>query len=554
MKKVLKNHRRLATVALALVLAVTTVVGIAITASAEMVNVYSHSGPVLSMANIGNKDSAWIPSGYFTQGGDGSMMDGSKGDNKYEINVNSWAFWEQNDSLDFAYEKVAFNTGRGSIMTIEVTITKWGGMGSGSAGIHVRNSLDAKGTGIYLCVRPGAMYFMYRSAEGVSVNRGLENSSFKDSYPISFKVEINKTKNNATGYYKRAGVDKDWVIMGNIPFVANSQLYAGVAAHNVSQDTYEPCTFENLSIRLDAPEGYVVEEDNGGGGEDAGPAPTEPQIVLPADMPISGDMLLRETFTDGDIFPVGDSITADNAFWTVRTGTPTVEVDEGQTNRYLYLNAADNELMMTAGDFGLTDYSASLDFMYPSDEIAPSETNSFRFLFRHKSVVIGGSSDYAVSLINKFQNNSLVGQYLQLSWRYTDHYFVPKYNGHNSQSAVLKEILLVEGGMLAADVMHNLKVDVLDNTIKVYLDGEEVMTWGDEERAQQNYTDKLYNESNHPLLTGGIGIVAHHTNMRVDNIIIRDLEDPLGGDYDNIIEGAYDQPIPDYLADRYGKG
>ncbi len=535
MKAWFKRSKRILVGVLVLSLVAASAAIFAITASAELVNVYSHTGPTLTMANISNSKSAWAPQGKFVDN-----MDGSAGDGNYKFTTNAQSFWYENDSLDFAYERNAFNTGRGSILTLESTITAWDGTGSGSAGIHVRNSLEADSSGVYLCVRPGQIFLMYRKSNGILVNRGIE-LNVKDNYPIQFRLVLNKTKNTASGYYKMAS-DKDWINVGNVPFVSQNYVYTGIAAHSHIQSVYSTCAASGFYISLDAPEGYVAEEGEGG----SAPEVTEPKVELPEDVPVTGDVLLRETFTDGDLFPEGEKITVDNPQWTVRAGTPEVQVNEVQTNRYLYANASDPVLMMTAGDMHWTDYSASVELFYPSGEISPYETNTFHLMFRHKSVVIGGSTDYAVTLVNKFKGNDLLGQYLQLNWRYSSSTFLPEYT-------TLKEVCLAEGGMVAPDVKHTIRVDAMDNTYQVYFDGECVITWDDTDRAQQNYESNNYNENNYPHLRGCVGICTEATYLQIDNLTVRKLSDPMGGDYDNEIGGAFDQPIPDYIKDKYGR-
>lgn len=539
MKIGLKQKKTLLVAGTALLLIICLLIPAAVGASADMVNVYKLENPELTMENIGSDKAFWKPSGHILEQKDGY----------YKMDFNGWAFWSANDSIDFAYVKTPFNTGRGSILAIETTVTSWPGIGSGSAGIHVRNGLADDDVGIYLCQRPGNIYFMYRKTKGVSVNQGI-HLQVNDQYPTSFRIELNKTKNNATGYYKVG--DGKWVTVGNIPYQSTSQVYVGLAAHSVSVDKYDVMECRGFTVQLDAPEGYEIEDDTSSG--DTGSTESqEPELTLPEDLPAPGDALLYETFTDGNLFPAADQATVSNPAWTVREGTPNLLVDDAQTNRYLALNASDNPLMMTAGDMHWTDYSAQVDITFPSADITQYESNYFNLLFRHKTVVIGGSSDYAVSLVNKFQNNDLIGQYLQLNYGVSRSTFTP--TGSKGTYTTLKEVMLVQGGMVAADQAHTLRVDAVDNTIKVYFDGELMLTWDDTDRAavDADATAVRY-EKNRPHLLGCVGLYATGISAQVDNLIVRKLPDPIGGDYDNQIGGGFDQPVPDYIKERYGRG
>lgn len=538
MKIGLKRKNTLLAAGTALLLIICLLIPATIGASADMVNVYKLENPELTMENIGGDNAVWKPSGHILEQRDGY----------YKIDTDSWAFWLSNDSLDFACIKTPFNTGRGSILTVETSVTSWSGTGSGSAGIHIRNGLADDDVGIYLCQRPGNIYFMYRKTKGVSVNQGI-HLQVNDTYPTAFRIELNKTKNNATGYYK-VGNGK-WITIGNIPYQSTNQVYVGLAAHASTQDRFDVMECQGLTVQLDAPEGYEIEDDTSSG-DTGSTEPEEPEFTLPEDLPAPGDALLRETFTDGNLFPAADQQSVTNPVWTVREGTPNVMVDEAQTNRYLLLNASDNPLMMTAGDMHWTDYSVQVDITFPSADITQYESNYFNLLFRHKTVVIGGSSDYAVSLVNKFQNNGLIGQYVQLNYGKSRNTFSP--SGSNTYTT-LKEVMLVEAGMVAADVTHTLRVDALDNTITVYFDGEVVLTWDDTDRAAvaTDATAVLY-EKNRPHLLGCVGLYATNISAQVDNLLVRKLQDPIGGDYDNQIGGGFDQPVPDYIKERYGRG
>ncbi len=522
---------------IALLLIIGISVPLAITASADNVNVYTKENPYLTMEHVYDKN---ISHGWLSDGEIKSQENGV-----YKIDSNAYAFWNEGDSLDFACVKAGFNEGNGgyinkSVMTLTLTIDSWNGTGNASIGIHVRNSLDAYDEGTFLCVRPGQIFLMYRDGYKSDVNRG-PNKAITTDYPMELKMEIDFSKGKVSGYYKQSGT---WVLLGNGKYKATPEVYVGIAAHGAqSTATYFDGQLSNFSYRLDAPEGYSV--DNGTGGSE-GTGATEPQINLPPDGPVVGDALLRETFTDGDIFPARKDATVANPLWTVNMGEAAVEIDEAQTNRWLSLTA-DNELMMTAGDMNWTDYSTSLKVRFDSKEVMKLEKNQISIMVRHRTVVVGGCYDYGITIINEIKNHEFIGQKIRLDYRSSEKNFAPRYT-------TLKEVYLSQGEMVELDKWHDVKIVTLDDTIQVYFDGQEVLTWGPEDRVDMDSISA--NEKTYPNLYGCVGIYSSEANAMIDDITVRKIEDPLGGSYDNMvggIGGSFDEPIPDYIQDGYGR-
>lgn len=531
-------NKNCSAIVISLLLIVSLVAVLAITASAETVNVYTVESPELTMEHIYDKNlsKGWLSSGKLK----------SQENGVYKFTTDAYAFWNEGDGLDFACVKAGFNEGKGgyiskSVMTLEMTIDSWDGIGNGSIGIHVRNSLDAYDEGTFLCVRPGQIFLMYRDGYKSSVNRG-PNKTISTDYPMELKMEIDFSKGKVSGYYKQGGT---WVLLGNGKYKATAEVYVGVAAHATqSAGIFSNGQVSNFSYKLDAPEGYTVDMGEEVPGEEE--TPTEPQIVLPPDGHVVGDALLKETFTDGDMFPAEEDATIANPLWTVNKGEAVVEVDEAHTNRWLSLTT-DNELMMTAGDMNWTDYSTSLKVKFNSSDVMQLEKNQISLMVRHRSVVVGGCYDYGITIINDIKNYELVGQKLRLDYRSSQRAFAPTYT-------TLKEVCLAEGEMIELDKWHEIKVVTFDDTIQVYFNGEEMITWDASDRADMGTT--TVNDRTYPNLYGCIGIYSSETNAMIDDITVRKIEDPLGGDYDNMvggIGGSFDQPIPDYIQDIYDR-
>lgn len=545
--KIIRAKRVIAVCVAFTVLAVTAVLSAHLTASAELLNVYTTANPAFEFARVWDSrmTKGWESSG--------EMLENDSNSGHYKMKTNAYAFWSEYDGLDFAYVKSPFNTGEGSILTVETTIDSWDGSGAASTGICIRNGLGGNENGIYLCVRPGLVYFMSRDVEAYRVNSGPTKSFTSNVYPLKLKIVLNYDKKIATGYWFINGV---WDTIGNAKFKnVAKQLYVGVASHSANQSAFYTSSWSDFSIKLDAPEGYTIDEDPSSSGS------SEPEIVLPEDPAPLGDTLISETFTDGNLFPSDEEKSITNPYWTVASGEPKIKVDDEHINRWLQLSAIDDELVMYTGDNEMTDYSISADITFNSADVLTTEENNFTILVRARAVPIGGCFDYGITLKNDIDGEGLLQkQQLVLQYRYGDPDYFPDYSrskGAGHKAFTLKSVTLAEKSMIEFDVAHKIKVDVFDNTIKVYLDdmNTPIITWDDTDRAGRVYdSNNLVNETSYPNLYGKVGIAARNITAKVDNIVVRDLPDALGGDYDNFtggIGGSFDQPIPDYIVQKY---
>lgn len=532
-----------------LLIAVTAVISGRLIAKAELVNVYTTKNPTFEFERVWDSRTAkgWESSG--------ELLENDSSSGKYKMKTNAYAFWSDYDGIDFAYVKSPFNTGSGSLLTVETTIDSWDGSGAASTGICIRNSLAGNENGIYLCVRPGIVYFMSRDVAANRVNSGPTKSFTANVYPLKLRIVLNYDKKIATGYWFVNGV---WDTVGNAKFKnVAKQLYVGVASHSANQSSFYTSSWSDFSIKLDAPEGYVIDDDSSSSSSGS----SEPEIVLPKDPEPLGDTLLRETFTDGNLTPSTEEMGIDNPYWDIVSGTPKLAVDDEHTDRWLQLSALDDELVMYTGDKEMTDYSVSADITFNSADVLTTEENNFTLLVRARAVPVGGCFDYGITLKNEIDSEGLLkSQKLVLQYRYGDSDYFPDYSrskGAGHKAFVLKSVTLAEKSMVEMDVAHKLKVDVFDNTIKVYFDdmNTPIITWDDSDRANKVYdSNNLVNETSYPNLYGKIGIATKNITAKVDNIVVRDLPDALGGDYDNFtggIGGSFDMPIPDYIKQKY---
>lgn len=537
------NRKFLVTIISVLVVCILVPVIFAFTSSAEMVDVYTTPNDL----QLGWKNF----SGYYVSNGE--MLSQENGE--YIMQNDGWAYYGTQDSAGYAYTRTAFNTGEGSVMTIKLTIDEFEGH---EIGIAVRKSLD-DGSENYMveAFSDGFIRYIFRTTKDLNYADYIDKTVAKGftfgEEQVHLKMEIDKSKGVLKGSYKIGGdihSDEGWELVYSkpAPFVkASSHIYVGIGLASNTQGYPKKAVCSHFSINLKAPEGYVVE-----GGEDTGDEEDtnkEPEIVLPEDMPTVGDAILYETFTDDELFPGEEEVSVANPVWTIRSGTPTIQLNEAKNNRYIQTGLADEPLMMTAGDMTWTDYSVEMDITF-SKETLVTEANRVALLVRHRSFVIGGSGDYYVQFINKTDDaGQLAGQYLQLWWSPSRGLFFP------DSGVLMAEKCVSEGSMLEQGTAHTLKVDVMDNQFKVYLDdmSTPIMEYVDNDQCRTNLDGSVnvYAE-NEAHLEGCIGIVANAAELQIDNILVRKLNDYLGGDYDNRIMGNYEEPVPDWIAENYG--
>ena len=85
---------------------------------------------------------------------------------------------------------------------------------------------------------------------------------------------------------------------------------------------------------------------------------------------------------------------------------------------------------------------------------------------------------------------------------------------------------------------HKLRADCFDNVITVYIDGIKIFEYTDTDSVKMH-------------AIGSIGFGVNKGNVLIDNVTVRKLNDPVGGDLDNKIKGNWDLPVPDYIQDYW---
>lgn len=510
------KSKKLPIILCALVLCIAVVLSVSIFASAEDVIVEEYKNPTLEFERIygtsADHQDPWKSEGYLEQNPDAQS---------YKMHTNSYCVWWRADAFDFAYKKLDFSYGSAGTLVLETTLNSFNSSmnENGSAGIMLRTSLSPGAANLFLHIRPsiGKTMVIYRPGQGAVTSVGKSQNG--GIFPLSMRIVLNNNK--AICYIKQGG-QSDYSKFATIPFVSGNTVYAGIAAHTVNELDMATADFKGFHAYVQTPEGAEKVEP----GEESSSEVTssEEEVKLPPDDPVKENVLMRETFTSGTL--VHDEEKYPNQVnWDFNKNfPPIIETNEDNTNRYLY-NWMDSSAYFIAGDQEWTDYSMTVDATFTSD-FSEEGANKFYILVRHHDVSMYGAHDYVIGF-DKVSDKQNV--------------FIGRRNSTASQAASAEKIStkgaksdilsseynwLPESGEFTAQI----KIKALDNVITVWIDNVLVL----------RYTDN----TNALNAKGSIGFVFLEAAVKIDNIVVTDEIDLLGGDYDNEICGNWNKEIP----------
>ncbi len=531
MKKILSFGKGKIAILLAVVILITVGSCLLNVSAAERVVIENDKDPSLEFVSVhGHTSQAtnWEPKGDFKEPSAG----------KYEMNTNSYCQWWETDSLHFAYKQYNFNYSGNPKLTVTTQLDYFNGQHeSASAGLMIRGSTDPSAPTVFLHCRPGRIMVVYRPGEKQDTLKSQELSAMID-YPVSMKLEY--ASNKVICYY-RQNSGKTWVKFATVPFVnLNPTVCVGLSAHSTDQAFTATAKWTSFETTIDADEGYTSQDPSqGGGNQGGGNEPEEEQIVLPPDLPVTNNVILKETFTDGSLSNRPESKT--NWLWDYYTlDEPSIVVNDDHTNRYLYDWNAEGKYYY-AGDQGWTDYEASVDLTFTS-EYSMDASNEFYFYVRHTDITQYGYFDYSVYLTNSKKD----GQQINLGARSYQANVVSKPTKLASKSFKY----LPDPG--EADIEITLRVVAFDNKIKVYINDETEPifdAYAHDNRMTtkvQGVADKVVTEVGEEDIIcteGNIGFMVNNAAVKIDNVKVTKLEDYLGGDYDNRIGGNWETSI-----------
>lgn len=486
--------------------------------------IYEDNNPGFKLVNYAGTplDQNYKPKGEILYDGSTEYTEGVQ---EYSLRTNSFVWWEDDDNLTFAYNEYTLSYGDQSRLTLQGTFDRQVVETAGhtmhvnaSVGLAIRGSNDKASNGVYLHMRDSVIMVVYREKDGANTKRTAEEYTIT-GYPVQFKLV--KSGNLFTPSFK-CGND-NWVQMKPIAVVMDSEtVYAGVAAHSTDPETTIRCDFRDYSAVVEGPDGSEYVPGGGTGGEGGGSQePAEEPAVRP-DPEVTEGILFRETFTDGSLVNTDPDDEITNPIWTNdysldgNVQNVTIELDE-DGNNYWRRNFSTGTYFFPNKDW--YDYSASYDVKFGPNNTDVTKEASIDFYVRFRANRQSGFYGYLVSL-ERVSGVEKVNIYKIAS----------KGNPQEGEQVASVSFNYV------SEVWHTWKIEAFDNTITVYQDDVQVLTYEDNG-----------DRSTAVIGRGGIGIGTTDCDVMIDNIVVREMEDLYGADWDNKIGGNWDEPVPDYI-------
>jgi len=425
-------------------------------------------------------------------------------------------------------------------MTISMTITSHStidatkNMHEGAAiGICIRNTQEKDGNydsdkssaNVYLHIRRDRAYLTFRKQDGGNTSKDDKATVgiTKEDFPITLVMKKKGTAVNST-VIKADGTSF------NMPVVYNTftnVVTAGVITYSCEKLTPTVSKFKDYSVQIEGPEGakYVPV---GGTQEDSDDTLTEEEILenaMPKDPSLTEGILFKETFTDGSLVNKSEDGKEhiDNPIWKDDysidgTAADAIITKEGD-NRYLQYVLSTQAYFFP--NFEWTDYSFSVRMKFDKKELERS-VNNVNLYVRFNAARATGYLGYRITL----EDGNTVSIYkIALS---------------KDQNATTNLLSSTTYEYISTE-WKTWRVEAFDNTISLYCGNSEepVISYTEEENA---YIGQLPAHGR-----GGIGIGVDKASVMIDDIIVRKMEDLLGGDYDNKICGNWNEPIPEYI-------
>lgn len=448
----------------------------------------------------------------------------SQGNGKYTLETNAYTVWDKKDEIGFGYRQYDIGSAKTDTLTVEADLTDFKGVGTGgkyftaSAGVMIRGSLDPASPEVMVHVREGNVGVLCRKAFGAGTSYTASGASPADITGL----RIEKTGEKYVCSYRLQGMG--WVTFKTLRMEWNGPFLGGLAVHSSDRDNPVACTFTNFKAYGSGT--YIPGEEPGGN------TSSETVSVTPwEDAPMPENCLLYETFTDMNL-SARDGKTPDKTVWKNFNGT--IELEEnGNRRKYNSFKPCEDYI----GNSKWTDYSAAMDFQVTADT-DPKDNDYFTFIVRCKTIETTGRYGYELKFVSTYDQKTK-----QTSC------FIELYRKFRSDNRIMGK---AEIPSYFDFKTHNIRVDVVDNLLKVFFDDQPVsFTSGNSTTTVVTDTSPIV------MATGGLGITSSEDmDIYFDNIIVTKLNDPVGGDYDNFIGGNWDSDVPEYaqkFSETYGK-
>lgn len=518
----LKRKKIIGIISLALVTILA--IGIFVIQADAYETLYEENNPEFKLVNYAGSplSQSYKPKGEILYD---DSLEYKEGLEQYSLRTNAFVWWQYEDNLTFAYNEYKLSYGDQSRITVQGTfdrqIVETEGKDlhtNASVGVAIRGENDKASNGVYLHIRDSVIMVVYRDKAGAEC-KATESYTITE-YPVQLKLE--KTGNLFAASYK-CGTGK-WVQMKSIAVVMDGdEVYAGVAAHSTDQSTTIRCNFRDYSVVVEGPEGATYDPSGSGSGEEEDNP--EEEVAVKPDSAVTEGILFRETFTDGSLVNKDPDDDIANPIWSndysidgeVQNSVFEVEED----NRYWRRNFSTSSYFFPNEEW--SDYSTSVDLKFgPNNDYA---------------------KNYTVDMYVRFRANRQSGYY---------GYLVSLESSNTINIYKIASVDNPKGGTRVATVKfnyvseewHTWRVEAFDNKISVYYDDgtSPLLTYADEG-----------DRSTAAIGLGGIGFGTSDCDIMVDNIIVREIEDLYGDDWDNKIAGNWGDPVPDYILNYESK-
>ncbi len=502
---------------------------------------FSDTNPELQLASIQGDPEGYKSIALYDHESSFEQKNTGTEDGEYAIETNSFVAWFPTDDVAFAYKYYGVSAAGDDYVEATVTadyFTNPDGsafdLGKGahhpSTGLMFRSGLDNDDAFIYVHVRDGGQVVLVYRDPSFEYLYQCTNQNGRDfgssDYPLQFKMNL---KGGLVQIQYKGANDATWTKFTpvKIPSFRNG-IYVGLCAHSGAEAQTMRATFQDLQVTGIASLG---EE----GGDSNTPTVPEEPVIPDEALPNPENVLLRETFTDGQFN--NKPFNKTNPEWT-RFPEGFLKIKNIEGNRVLYAEYGDE--WDVTGETDWADYSASLDMTFDSQNVE-EDFSAIGLIVRHITNIFYGYENYMVVVQNGYKI-CVYENFMQTKVDLNTTNIMAEFSLREHYGDA--DFTLIGDGK-----MHNLTVDCFDNTLTIYFDGEEIGTFVDNhDRTNGGNASDVYAVNS----LGQVGIIFKNSFGYVDNLVVRKLEDPLGGSYDNKLCGNWNDPIPDYIAD-YGE-
>lgn len=412
----------------------------------------------------------------------------------YTLVTNAIDSWWSRDDLSFAWERVSLPYGECSRLEMHVAITSYREFEPrASAGLALRNSLNPESANVFLIVRRNTIFMTFRRHDGEDTYAVRSDMPGGLSFPLELKLVRQGTV--TSGYFKEPGAN--WREVGTVEIPLLPDLYAGMGGYAYLEDYPITVVFQDYSAAVTNTE-FI--------------APDEADLV-PEELP--KDVLMRERFEDGSVCRLPSART--NPVWSNVTQANIIELtlSDGTKKRVWHKHFMPGYHF--AGNIHWTDYALEAEVLF-TEACAHAVKNQVGFFVRQRELDLYGKFHYAVYLTG--------GNTISISKCAAD-----------SAYSRIPEVSAPLSYLDSFGSWNRIRIEAFDNKITVFWNGRQV----------------LYYEDNGTVIApfGRIGFMTEDTSVYLGGFEVTELEDSLGGAYDNLIGGLWEEKAPEGFVYEY---